>query len=309
MIRKRVPKLLTILATAACIFGFVLVVPADTPTLSPMPTASADVLANGYDVNCTKVNDLQVLCTVAGCPKVAGDLVGDELHVHINGNAAGGKEVDKACGDTYSETINIDANKPFTYHVQGVRHHDFESDDLTAYSVYEYKPPVQAPVNCPPNSKTLTVVPPAQCEAAPMVKCPEGSPTVEALSLDKCAPIPAKDCPPGSKAATATPPAVCEAPTNAVSMNITQEGLNANVAITNNSALPAECAYTATKTSGLLGPGTVNRNISVGPNATGNITDLLWPAPFVSYRATAKCTATYDGKQVTIGESTQNVQG
>jgi hypothetical protein len=90
-------------------------------------------------------------------------------------------------------------------------------------------------------------------------------------------------------------------------MNITQEGLNANVAITNNSALPAECAYNATKTGGLLGPASVSRNLSVPANATGNITDLLWPPLGTSYRATAKCTAQYDGKQVSIGEATQNV--
>ena len=81
------------------------------------------------------------------------------------------------------------------------------------------------------------------------------------------------------------------------------------MAITNNSALPAERAYTATKTSGLIGPGTVNRSVSVGPNSTGNITDLTWPPPLVSYRATVNCTATYDGKQVSIGESTANVSG
>jgi hypothetical protein len=133
MIRKRVPKLLTILATAACIFGFVLVAPTaseNLPSVSPLPIAGAEVLPNGYDVNCTKVNDLQVVCTVGGCPRVnvEDDLAGDELHVHINGDAANGKEVPKGCGDVYSETINIDAYKPFTYHVQGVRHHDVGSE-------------------------------------------------------------------------------------------------------------------------------------------------------------------------------------
>jgi hypothetical protein len=307
--RKRIPKLLTILATAACIFGFVLVAPGDTLKMSPLPTASAEVLPNGYDVNCTKVSDQVVHCTVGGCPRVKDDYAGDELHIHINGNADAGKEVDKACGDVYAEDISIDASKPFTYHVQGVRHKDLSSDYLGAYSVYNYVPPAVAPINCPEGSKSTTVVPPAQCEAAPKVPCPEGSPTVDAVSLDKCAPVAAKDCPPGSKAATATPPAQCEAPTNAVVLEVSREGLNANVAITNNSALPAECAYHATRTSGLLGPANVDRNVSVGPNATGNITDLLFPPPLVSYKATATCTATYDGKQVTIGESTKNVQG
>ena len=98
----------------------------------------------------------------------------------------------------------------------------------------------------------------------------------------------------------------CEGPKNAVALNISQEGLNANVAITNNSALPAECAYTGTKVSGLLG-NNVSRNISVGPNSTGNITDLLGPPFGSTYRGTAKCTAQYDGKSVSIGEASQNV--
>ena len=38
MIRKRVPKLLTILATAACIFGFLL--------MAPAATENADVVAD-----------------------------------------------------------------------------------------------------------------------------------------------------------------------------------------------------------------------------------------------------------------------
>ena len=79
--------------------------------------------------------------------------------------------------------------------------------------------------------------------------------------------------------------------------------------VTNNSTLPAECAYTAIKTAGLIGPGSVERSISVGPNSTQSISDLLWPPPFVIYSATVTCTATYDGKQITIGESTQDVIG
>jgi hypothetical protein len=312
MIKKPIPRLCTILAAAAFIFGLTLVAPPDTPTpLSPIPVASAEVMPNGYDVNCTKVNDLQVLCTVAGCPRVnvEDDLAGDIVHTHINHNAGAGKESDKGCGDTYSETINIDANKPLTYSVQGCRHHDIGKDDCGAYSHYEYKPPAGVKCNPPENFEQAEVPAGQQCVAKKMVKCPEGSPTVEALSLDKCAPVPPKQCPPGSAAAEVPAGQECAAPTNAVSMNITREGLNANVAVTNKSALPAECAYTATRTSGLLGPANVNRNVSVPANGTGNITDMLWPAPLVSYQAKVSCTATYDGKQVTIGESTQNVQG
>lgn len=312
MIRKRVPKLLTILAGAACIFGLVLVAPAgtQTPTLSPMPVANAQVMPNGFDVNCTKVNDLQVLCTVAGCPVVYEDYVADKVHTHINHDAVGqGDEQNKACNATYSRTINIDANKPLTFSVQGCDSVTVGDDNCGPYSHYEYVPPPQPPVQCGPNDETPTVPAGQQCKAKAMVKCPDGSPTTEALSLDKCAPVPDKQCPPGSASPTVPSGQQCGAVTNAISMNITQEGLNANVTVNNSSPLPAECAYTATKTGGLLGPGTVNRNVSVPANGAGNITDMLWPPPLVSYRATVKCTAQYDGKTVTIGESTQNVSG
>jgi hypothetical protein len=306
MIRKRVPKLLTILACAACMFGLVLVAPAETPTLSPMPTASAQPMGNGYDMTCTKANDNQVTCNVAGCPKVHEDLAGDSINYKVNGGAQ--QNIPKSCGNV--STIGVNASGPFTLAFQGCRGTGlFDTNECGNWSDYQYTPPPAEPVSCPAGSKTATVIPPAQCEAAPKVKCPEGSPTAEAVSLDQCAPVPDKQCPPGSATATVSPGQQCTGPTNAVSMNITQEGLNANVAVTNNSPLPAECAYTATKTSGLLGPGTVNRNVSVPANGTANITDMLWPAPLVSYRATVKCTAQYDGKSTVIGESTQNVQG
>ena len=85
------------------------------------------------------------------------------------------------------------------------------------------------------------------------MKCQEGSPTTEAASLAECLPSPQKPCPPGSAATEVPFGGTCEGPENAVALNISQEGLNANVAITNNSALPAECAYTGTKIGGLLG--------------------------------------------------------
>ena len=96
--------------------------------------------------------------------------------------------------------------------------------------------------------------------------------------------------------------------TNAVAMKITRNGLNANVAVTNNSSLPAKCTYTATKTGG-LGPQTVDRSIDVGANRTSAITDMLWPALGASYNAVTNCTVTYNGKQTSIGQANQNVSG
>jgi hypothetical protein len=309
MIRKQVPKLLTIVATAACIFGFVLVAPAETPTLSPMPVAGAQPLGNGYDVTCTKSNDNQVVCVTTGCPRVKGEDAGDVIHTQVNHNTGAETEIGKACGNSATETIN--ASGPFTYSLQGCRKHWPDSDDCGAWADYQYTPPQAETVKCNPPENFVAAEVPAgqQCQPKPKVTCPQGSPTTDATSLDQCLPAPPKTCPPGSAQAEVPFGQECAGPTNAVSLNITQEGLNANAAVTNNSALPAECAYTATKTGGLIGPANVNRSVSVPANGTANITDMLWPPPLVSYRATVKCTATYDGKQVTIGESTQNVQG
>jgi hypothetical protein len=299
--RRRIPRLFGILAAAACIFGVVLV--------TPTPTASAQPLGNGYDVTCTQANGSQVSCVTAGCPRVSGDLAGDVVHTKVNGGEQ--SELSKPCGNSTTETVNASAG--FTYSVQGCRKQFGPiSDKCGAWSDYTYTPPAAQTVKCNPPGNFQQAEVPAGQQCVPKavnVKCPEGSPTADAVSLDKCAPVPPKSCPPGSAADTVPAGQQCQGPKNAVTLSVTQEGINANVAVTNNSALPAECAYTATRTGGILGPASVNRNVSVGPNATGNITDLLWPPPLVSYRATVKCTATYDGKQVTIGESTQNVSG
>jgi len=100
----------------------------------------------------------------------------------------------------------------------------------------------------------------------------------------------------------------CGAPTNAVALNITRNGLNARAAVTNNSSLPAKCTYTATKSGG-VGPQEVDRSIDVGPNSTSAITDMAWPPLLTTYNAVVKCTVTYNGKQTSIGQSSQNVSG
>ncbi|TFV60983.1 hypothetical protein E4P42_01995 [Mycobacterium sp. PS03-16] len=292
------------MATAACIFGVVMVAPADTPTLSPVPIAGAEVLGNGYDVNCTKSNDNQVVCTIAGCPRVHEDLAGDVVNTRVNGG--GQSELSKSCDNVTSQTVN--AAGDFTLSVQGCRQNAFGSD-CGAWADYRYTAPAAPPVQCPPGSETPTVPAGQQCKQAPPVQCPPGSESPTVPAGQQCKTAPPKQCPPGSLNATVPPDQQCAPPANAVSMNITREGLNANVAVTNNSALPAECAYTATRASGLVGPGTVNRNVSVPPNGTGNITDMLWPPPLVSYNTKVTCTASYDGKRVTIGEATQTVGG
>ena len=172
---------------------------------------------------------------------------------------------------------------------------------------YKFTPPPAEPVACPPGSKTATVVPPAQCEAAPKVPCPEGSPTKEAASLAECAPVPETTCPEGSVKPTVTGTEKCAPPANVITMNITgSPGGNANVAITNNSAIPAKCAYSAKKQGIGLGPQSVDRSVDVPPNGTGTIDDMLFPIA-VTYNATATCTGTWDGKQVPLGTASQSV--
>jgi hypothetical protein len=286
--------------------GVVLVTPAMSPTLAPIPSASAVPQPNGYDVNCTQSGG-QVVCTIAGCPRVFEDLAGDVVHTKVNGGPQA--ELSKACGNTTTQTINT--SEGFDYAVQGCRKSTFGSDDCGAWSNYTYTPPAAQTVKCNPAGNFEQAEVPAGQQCVPKkvsVQCPAGSPTPEAASLGACAPVPPKTCPPGSATPDVPAGQQCQGPTNAVALNITRQGVNANVAVTNKSALPAECAYTATRTSG-LGPAEVNRNVSVGANSTGNITGLPWPLPLMSYRATVTCTATYDGKQVTIGESTQNLSG
>jgi hypothetical protein len=309
---KRLSRLCVILAAGACLFGFVIA----TPSLAP--TASADQLPNGYNVTCTPMNsDGGVNCAVSGCPRVKDDEAGDVVHVRFNTQPQ--VEIVKGCNDTIGATPNflnstVDVASGFTFSVQGCRKHKAGSDDCGAWSIYTYKPqaapaPPQAPpVPCPAGSPVASVPQGQQCPAAPQVNCPQGSPTPKAASLDQCAAVAPTKCPPGSVTDTAPPGQQCAAPANAVAINITQNGFNANAAITNNSSLPAKCAYTATKTSG-LGPQTVNRNIDVGPNTTNAITDMLWPPLFTSYNAVVECTVTYNGKQTSIGRASQPVSG
>jgi hypothetical protein len=279
----RKPRGLAILATAACLFGIVVA----TPPIAP--TAKADSLPNGYNVTCTP-NGQGAVCNVSGCPRVKGDEAGDVIHVGGLGNQ---QELSKGCDNNATFPIEF-TSKPITFSIQGCRKHPVGSDDCGAWSSYTYTPPAgaapapadgQKPVHCT-GGQTLPAG--ASCAAAPAA-----------------APV---QCPAGSDTPTVPAGQQCAAPTNAVAMNITQHGLNANAAITNKSGLPAHCTYTATRTSGIA-PQEVDRTIDVGADSTSAITDMLWPPPLVSYHAVVRCTATYNGKQVSIGESSQNVSG
>lgn len=296
---KRVARCFIFLGSVACLLGIVIA----TPVMAPV--ARADNLPNGYVVTCA-ANGNDVICNISGCPRVTGQYAGDVIHTMVNGGNQ--SEIKKSCNNTATETRLGVASQSFNYGVQGCRKHDTSSDDCGAWSDYKYSPPAPVQVKCPAGSPVASVPQGQQCPAAAQVDCPKGSPTPKAASLDKCAAAKPKNCPPGSASATVPADQQCTGPANAVSMNITRNGFNAKVAITNKSGLPAKCSYTATKNSG-VGPGEVDRNIDVDANSTGTITDLLWPTLGSSYSATVKCTATYDGKQTPIGQASQNVSG
>ena len=276
MLRKRVPKLLTMLATAACIFGFVLMAPADMPTWSPMPIASAETLPNGLIVNCTKDSEAHVTCVVSGCPRVDGDYVVDKLHYKING----GPQIEPSFKCINGETARVgfdNNNQPFDLGVQACRHRDLSENPCTTWANFHYTPPAAPPVQpAPPPEKP--------------------APPVEAVP---------KQCPPGSVSGTVPADQQCAAPTNAVTMNISGGAVTRTVTVTNNSALAASCAYDAKGTGGIFAPG-LNRQINVGPNASTPI-DVPAPPLGSTYQVTLTCTGTWDGKQVEIGRVVQNV--
>jgi hypothetical protein len=293
---KRVTRRFAVLAAPACLFGIVIATP-------PMaPTANADQLPNGYNVACSPMNsDGGVNCVVSGCPRVKDDEAGDAVHVRFNSQPQA--EIVKGCNDTIGVTPNfinstVDVAAGFTFSVQGCRKHKTSSDDCGAWSIYTYTPPKQAapappqpglPVKCSPGSPVPSVPAGQQCPAAP-------------------APAAPVKCPAGSVADTVPAGQQCGAPTHAVGLNIARNGLNAHATVTNDSTLLAKCTYTATKADG-VGPQEVDRSIDVGPKGTTTITDMLWPPLFTTYNAVVKCTATYDGKQTSIGEASQKVSG
>jgi hypothetical protein len=290
---KRVTRRFAVLAAAACLFGIVIV----TPLMAP--TANADQLPNGYNVTCTGIGS-NASCEVSGCPRVKGDEAGDVIHARFNAQPQ--REIGKGCNDSINVNTalleqTVDASAGFTFYIQGCRRHNAGSDDCGAWSEYHFTPPKQA----------------APAPAPLPVKCPAGSPVASVPNGQQCpaAPAPAAPvkCPDGSMTDTVPAGQQCAAPTNAVALNITRNGLNARVVVTNNSSLLAKCTYTATKIDG-VGPQEVDKSIVVGvKGSTTTINDMLWPPPFTSYNAVVKCTATYNGTQTSIGEASQKVTG
>lgn len=282
-----------LVATAtACLFGIV------DATTSMAPTASADTLPNGYSVTCTPNGPHEPTCIVSGCPRVHGDEAGDVIHINGQGYFMQ-PELSKGCNNTASFTIAA-STKPQTFSIQGCRKHFPGTDDCGAWSDYTYVPPAAAAAPAPAPDQL-----PVRCTGGP-----DAGKTLPPGSNCAAAPAPAAPvkCPTGSVTDTVPAGQQCSAPTNAVAVNISRNGFNARVAITNNSSLPAKCSYTATKSGG-FGPQEVDRSIDVAANSTGAITDMLWPPPGTSYDTTVKCTVNYNNKQTSIGQSSEKVSG
>ena len=293
--RKRVSILFAIQAAVVCVFAFVVAMPS-------APIARADTLPNGYSVTCTP-NGATVICNISGCPRVKEDEAGDVVHIMANGRQLA--ELSKDCNNTTTYTFDrtkngLGSSDAITVGVQGCRKHSAGSDDCGTWSDYHYNPPAPAAANPPaPPANEL----PVHCTGGPDAgkTLPPGSTCAAAAAA------PTK-CPTGSVTDTVPAGHECVPPRDAVSLAISRNGLNARVAITNNSGLPAKCNYTATKAGG-LGPQEVDRSLDVGAHATSTITDMLFPPLGTTYNAVVTCTVTYDGKQLSIGQSSQTVTG
>jgi hypothetical protein len=289
--RKQIPKLCTVLVTAAFVFGLALVAPAVMPALVPSmtPVANADPLPNGYDVTC-KGNGGNTICQISGCPRIYEDYAGDVVHVRING--VGDDEKGKACGDTLNYTVGIPGDTGFTLSMQGCRKHDLSKDDCGPFSDYAYKPapkPVEAPqpVPCPAGSPTPTVIPPAQCAPAPAppVTCPPDSPVRE---------VPAgQTCP-------ATPPP----PQDSVTLNFARAGLGLNATFKNNSKVAGQCQYNAEPAGGTA-LGGKSDNFPIGANASVT-RNYAGPPLGSTYHITLSCTGDFNGQNVTFGSIDRN---
>jgi hypothetical protein len=265
MNRKRI---LAFFATSVAALGLAVVL--------PMPVSNADVLPNGYDVSCKKVNATQSVCTISGCPRVYENYAGDVVHTKVN--ALPQEEIGKGCGGTITETVNL--GTAFNYAVQGCRKHLASGDDCGAWSNYAFTPPAPA---APPAPVAPAAPPVQQAPPPPQTKqCPDGGPVV-----------PVADACPVKKVA----------PTNAVTMNVRKAGLQANVTVANTSDLAADCTYDATEANGLGVP--VHRDFSLAAKGSTTL-NFTAPLPGQSYQLVAACNANFEGQTVEIGRATAN---
>jgi hypothetical protein len=94
------------------------------------------------------------------------------------------------------------------------------------------------------------------------------------------------------------------APTNAVTMDVKNAGLQVNVTVGNTSDLSAQCTYDATEANGLGVP--VHRDFSL---AAKGKTVLTFPAPLPgqSWQVVSACSAPFDGQTVQIGRVQKTV--
>jgi hypothetical protein len=155
--RKPAPALCTTLAIAT---GLLVTVSA-TPWMAPV--ANAEILPNGYGVNCETKGE-QAVCHVSGCPRVHDNEAGDVVHVRFNSQPQ--REIGKGCNNNIDVTTVeiqsvVNVHQEFTFSIQGCRKHAAGSDDCGAWSDYKYvavptQPP--RPPKCPPDNPEVAVL-------------------------------------------------------------------------------------------------------------------------------------------------------
>jgi hypothetical protein len=261
MIRKRIPKLFGLLASAACIFGVGLTV---TPITHAAPCT--DWVFNGN----TTVLEVPAAWTIAFASdnKLVPDTVtftkppGSDAS---DGPAPGG-------GGINGSGINMLLN--------GIQFNGNIDQNGNASGSTVFPTPG-------PNDPHWKLSGPLKCN----------TPVAPAST----------HCPDGAVKPDVVPPETCAPPTNAVTMNISRNGLtNARVEIINNGNLGGRCSYDASSDSGLLP--SVSRTVDVAPKGgKATITDLLWPPLGSTYHVVLSCNGNYDGQQVEFGHVEQNV--
>lgn len=216
------------------------------------PTAGADVLGNGIDMNCKPDSSVHATCVAGGCPRVHGDYVVDAIHFMVDGGSQ--EEFGFKCinGATASFGFPVLAGNTSRVGVQACRKKDLEGDWCTAWADYVFTTPAApqqapAPVQAPP--------PPVQQAPPPPVQ-------------------------------QAPPPDV----TNAIQASFGDPGLTTLAFnVTNTSNLTATCNYTATAdTLNPLVPKKTTRQFNVPAN--GNHTETFSGAPTgTTYNSVLSC--------------------
>lgn len=95
-----------------------------------------------------------------------------------------------------------------------------------------------------------------------------------------------------------------KAPTDAVRMVITKQGLSVKVTVTSTANIPGRCSYDANEAGGLVRA--VNEVFDIDPNGTKELT-FPAPLPLQSWRVVVACSGDFKGQNVEFGRQVQNI--